>query len=198
MSHPLDGCWAKIERADHNIKRLDALINAFLNVHAHNYVTDINDNSTEHTYRVLTPEPPPGLAVRAGEIVHHLRSSLDHLIWALVLERHQSPDFRVQFPICTDVTEYKKALRGHIIKGVSGSAQALIKRAQPYMPRIPVTTRWLSFMTLTTSTNIGSCWSLPVTPTFPIRSVSAATGSSLTKSSSSRKLEQAHGPGRRR
>jgi hypothetical protein len=46
MSHPLDGCWAKIERANENIKNLETEITAF--VHPGNYITIRNiDRATE-------------------------------------------------------------------------------------------------------------------------------------------------------
>lgn len=133
MSHPLDGCWAKIERANHNINRLNQLTTNFVSLHSHDFRTEINADKTEHIYRVFGPPPPPlNFAVRTGEIVNHLRASLDHLIWALVLKRHKSPTFKVQFPVCLTAAKYEKAIEGGIIKGVSGSAQAIIERLQPY------------------------------------------------------------------
>jgi hypothetical protein len=138
MSHPLDGCWAKIERANHNINRLHQLTTSFLHLHGHDYRTDINADSTEHIYRVFgPPHPPIEFAVRAGEIINHLRSSLDHLVWQLVLRKHSSPSFKVQFPICVTVTKYKEAIRGGIINGIARSAQTIIQGAQPYHRAIP-------------------------------------------------------------
>jgi hypothetical protein len=37
--------------------------------------------------------------VLAGEALHHLRSSLDHAIWAAALRNTSSPADRIQFPI---------------------------------------------------------------------------------------------------
>jgi hypothetical protein len=133
MSHPLDGCWAKIKRADHNIDRLNQLITSFLDVYGRNFGQEMNDHATEYIYSVNSPPLPPlDFRVRIGEIISHLRSSLDHLVWALVLQRHKSPTFRVIFPICEDIAKYRRAIKDGAIQGVSGSAQAIIERLQPY------------------------------------------------------------------
>jgi hypothetical protein len=132
MSPPLDGCWAKIERANENIKNLNAEIAAF--VHPNNYIIarNVDHQAKTCTFAAFGQSIPLRFSVLAGEIIHHLRSSLDHLIWALVLARHQTPDFKVQFPICLTPEKFKTAVKRGIIKGVSGSAQAIIERVQPY------------------------------------------------------------------
>jgi hypothetical protein len=138
VAPPLKGCWAKIKRADHNIKRLDALIQEFLRFNPYTPTEEVNRDLTEYIYRVSgPPDPPLDFSVRAGEIIAHLRSSLDHLAWALVLRRHHSPTFRVHFPICTTVPKYKKAIRQGAVQGISGSAQAIIERTQPYHSAVP-------------------------------------------------------------
>jgi hypothetical protein len=132
MSHPLDGCWAKIERANENIKNLGSEIAAF--THTENYliIRNIDHKAKECTFSALGQLIPLRFSVLAGEIIHHLRSSLDHLVWALVLQRHATPTFKVQFPLYTIEKEFKAAKKGGIIKGISGSAQAIIERIQPY------------------------------------------------------------------
>jgi hypothetical protein len=138
MLHPLDGCRAKIDRANHNIRELSRLCTAFLSPDSYKFVTDIEDGGKEHVYRVIgPPDPPLEFAVRTGEILNHLRSALDHLIWALVLRRHKTADFRVQYPICLVPADYKSAVNNGIIKGVSKSAQTIIERTQPYHASVP-------------------------------------------------------------
>ncbi len=46
---------------------------------------------------------PIDLRVRIGEIAYLLRSSLDHLVWHLVLQNGKTPSRRNQFPISDDV-----------------------------------------------------------------------------------------------
>jgi hypothetical protein len=79
------------------------------------------------------PQPIPlRFPILAGEVIHHLRSSLDHLIWALVLKRHKTPNFKVQFPICTAEKEFVSAMKNGIVKGISSKAQAIVQSVQPY------------------------------------------------------------------
>jgi hypothetical protein len=54
------------------------------------------------------------------------------LVWALALQRHAAPDPNIGFPICLTEEKFKAAIKGGKIKGVSGSAQAIIERLQPY------------------------------------------------------------------
>jgi hypothetical protein len=138
MSHPLDGCWEKVKRADHNIDRLNQLTTRFVHLHGHDFREEFNADRTEYTYRIFGPPSPPlEFAVRAGEIINHLRSSLDHLVWQLVLQQHQTPDFRVQYPICLNRKNYRSALSNGILKGVSGSARTIIEQTQPYHAPVP-------------------------------------------------------------
>jgi hypothetical protein len=132
MPSPLDGCWAKIERANDNIGNLDNEIAAF--VHPENYiiVRHVDHKAQECTFTARGQTIPLRFSVLIGEIIHHLRSSLDHLIWQLVLKRHPSPNFKVQFPICITEKEFKRAIKGGIITGVGKSAQKLIEHVQPY------------------------------------------------------------------
>jgi hypothetical protein len=57
MSHPLDSSWAKIERANHNIKRLEAVIEDFLQYNPYIATQDVNADSTEYIYRITGPAP---------------------------------------------------------------------------------------------------------------------------------------------
>jgi hypothetical protein len=132
MSHPLDGCWAKIERAKENIKNLETEITAFVQTDNYVVIRNVDHKTMECTFTALPQSIPLRFPVLAGEVVHHLRSSLDHLIWALVLSRHKAPDFKVQFPICTTEQEFLAARKRGIVKGVSDRAQTILQSLQPY------------------------------------------------------------------
>src|ERR1700694_3709013 len=92
MSHPLDGRWAKIERANENIKNLEAEISAFVQPDPYTIAGNVNHQTKECTFVANAKTIPLKFSVLVGEIIHHLRSSLDHLIWALALQRHATPD----------------------------------------------------------------------------------------------------------
>lgn len=132
MSHLLDGCRAKIERANENIKNLEAEIAAFVDPSNQSVVSHVDPDAKRCDFVALGQEVPLRFSILIGEIIHHLRSSLDHLVWALVLKRHKTPTFRVQFPACLTAKEFKAAKDRGIINGISRSAQAIIERLQPY------------------------------------------------------------------
>jgi hypothetical protein len=83
------------------------------------------------------PQAPLRFAVLAGEIIHHLRSSLDHLIYALVIYNGGTPSNKNQFPICSTAKQFEGACSRGLINGVSVSAKKLIIAAQPYTTPTP-------------------------------------------------------------
>jgi hypothetical protein len=81
---------------------------------------------------------PLRFAVLAGEIIHHLRSSLDHLVYALVIQNGGTPTNKNQFPICSTAENFaKECKRKKRIDGVSESAKRLIMAVQPYTTPTP-------------------------------------------------------------
>ncbi len=132
MSHPLDGCWAKIERAKENIKNLEAEISAFVQPDPYIIAGNVNHQTKECTFVANAKTIPLRFSVLTGEIIHQLRSSLDHLIWALALQSHATPGPDIGFPICLTEEKFKAAKKRGKINGISGSAQAIIESLQPY------------------------------------------------------------------
>lgn len=130
--HPLESAREKIHRANENILHLNADIARFL--------TD-----TEPTVKLRDDEqlgqklvgvegriiPPLRYAVVAGEIVHHLRSALDHVAFQLVVSNKGTPSTKTEFPVFVDSDEYvsKHAAK---VQGMSDRAKALIESLQPF------------------------------------------------------------------
>ena len=88
MAHPLDSCRAKTRRAQESIHDLEQEITAFFQRDPPPYkiVKQYQNNGLEYAFLAFgEPEAPLRFAVLAGEIVHHLRSSLDHLVYALII-----------------------------------------------------------------------------------------------------------------
>jgi len=140
MKHPLDGCWAKIERAEENIQNLNREVNAFLSQDPKPYkiVGQHQNNGREYVFVAFGEvDVPLRISVLAGEIIHHLRSSLDHLIHALIVKNGGTPTNNNKFPICTTTEIFEEACNSGLIKGVSRSAKKLIRSVQPYTSRTP-------------------------------------------------------------
>lgn len=140
MAHPLDGCRAKLQRAEESINNLHSEITAFLReLISHQKIVGRHQNDGLEYVLVAYGDSsaPLRFAVLAGEIIHHLRSCLDHLVHALIIQNGGVPTNRTQFPICS-TTEYfdQECERGRI-KGVSQSAKKLIMAVQPYTTPTP-------------------------------------------------------------
>ena len=112
MTKPLDSCWAKLARAKENVNNLHNEVTNFLNEHATSYTTRIQHQKGGLECALIAYgdfEIPMRFSVLAGEVIHHLRSSLDHLIYALIIQNGCSPSKKSQFPICST----QKNLRMH-------------------------------------------------------------------------------------
>lgn len=140
MPHPLDGCRAKIQRAEESIRNLDGEITAFLHREPPPYkiVGQHQKEGLEYAFVAFgDPEVPLRFAVLAGEIIHHLRSSLDHLVYALIIQNGGTPTKNNQFPICATTEKFDQACTSGMINGVSPSAKQLIMAVQPYTSTTP-------------------------------------------------------------
>jgi hypothetical protein len=91
MARPLDGVEAKIARAR---VHLESLHRAAGRLFAEQPIRfDLVPDGQEGWFLVrpdLVAEPPRSLGVGIGDVVHNLRSALDHLVWQLSLVRWDS------------------------------------------------------------------------------------------------------------
>jgi hypothetical protein len=78
------------------------------------------------------PNPPLRFAVLAGEIIHHLRSTLDHLIHVLVMKNAKTPTRRHQFPICATSKAFQDARTRGLIEGVGATAERVRRSGRRY------------------------------------------------------------------
>jgi hypothetical protein len=142
MIHLLDGCWAKLDRAEESIRTLDREAMAFFNTDPAPYkiVGEHKKGGFEYVFMAYgDPAVPLRFSVIAGEIVHHLRSSLDHLVHALVVKSGNSPTKRNQFPICSTRDNFESCQK-EALKYVPTSARKLIMAVQPYTTTTPKNT----------------------------------------------------------
>jgi hypothetical protein len=132
MSYPLDGCAAKITRADQSIIELKAEIDAFLKPNPYSLIPEDDPQAGQIVWRAKTIRGcPPEWSARIGEVVHDLRSALDHLAWQLVIANSETPDSKTEFPVFWDAVKYK-AESPRKVRGISQQARAQIERLQPY------------------------------------------------------------------
>jgi hypothetical protein len=138
--HPLDGPRLKISYAKAEIDRLRSVEEIFFqNTHYSVIRAEIDSVSGNQIYRVKVDGYPPSLdwGISIGEIVHNLRSALNHLVYQLAfLNSANEPkaiarDRKLQFPICIDPDEFRR--RGiNRIKLLCSEHKTTVERLQPY------------------------------------------------------------------
>lgn len=134
MPHPLDGCHAKIARAEELWQQLGSAFVLFLEEGPYRSEGSFDAGSSEWVlrFRVLE-EPPLRWGILVGDVVHNLRSALDHLAWQLVLANGGEPTWRTQFPIYSDEAAYLRAQGGQAqIAGMRDEDIELIEKLQPF------------------------------------------------------------------
>ena len=129
----LDGVRLKRERARDQIKLLNSQIDTFLNAgDTGPYSASINfdrDTSELTIVAKLERRADTMWGVQVGEIVHNLRSALDHAVNQLVIP---DPKSKNQFPIFIDVDRFQGDGIGKFLKGVNSKAVALVRSEQPF------------------------------------------------------------------
>ena len=140
----------KLGRVDTHIEALDESIKAFLKPKPYSAKRVLERDGRDH---VLIwddyVEPPDDFGLIAGDAIHNLRSSLDHM--AVELARAGATAQAVtmtakeiagiQFPIVVFEEDFAKQLERGRLKYVDPDAQAFIESSQPYR-MTPTTPTW--------------------------------------------------------
>jgi hypothetical protein len=138
--HPFAGIAAKLERADQNIANLHSEIISFFERSKFPEIPNPIDNKMlwqeAIDYHKSLPVPVR-FSVLTGEIIHHLRSCFDHIVWIFSNDTEKRlHETRPMFPILsTDPKTDKQKLDSFEkqIKGVDKpDVRALIVQVQPY------------------------------------------------------------------
>lgn len=134
MTNPLESSYLKLGRATEHLEQLDTEVRAFVNSQPYGVIPHWDFDAPEHTMRVRTVvEPPAHLGLICGDVLHNLRSSLDHLIYELAGIGKDKRGEHTQWPVCDTPDLFKERSRSYL-KGVDTVHWAAIKRAQPYNP----------------------------------------------------------------
>jgi hypothetical protein len=134
--HPFNGILEKLKRANENIVNFDSEITSFFQKCKYPIIPDAKDRTWEEAldyHRTL--QVPKRFSVLTGEIVHHLRSCLDHIVW-----QFSSPAARRDHENMLEFPIYRKPLTKNEQFRYDGKVQginkprvlALIKQLQPY------------------------------------------------------------------
>ena len=127
------GIAAKIRRAGGQINALIREMDELCSEIAQGVEHEVREDVCEQwwIYQGETLDVPIEWSVRIGEILHNLRSALDHLVWQLVLSNKQKPGSNNEFPICSDREKWDKPGDSQL-KGVGEEAKKIIRGFQVF------------------------------------------------------------------
>src|SRR3990172_9130088 len=136
MNHPLDGVHEKLERANENILNLEREIIAFLQDGTYRVIPNQEPESVQeaieaHANRII----PRRFSILSGEIIHHLRSCLDHIAWELSSPQKRARDPKgIEFPVYSSKPVDKDAIRRYQrkVEGIPDPGLKIIEAMQPY------------------------------------------------------------------
>lgn len=133
-NHPFAGIIARLQRVDENIVNLTGEIIRFFQASEYPVIPNPNVNREEWQKAVNYHKAlylPPRFSVLTGEVVHHLRSCLDHLVWIFSSEEaRQEHESALGFPIIADKAKLSRMERQ--IQGITNPRiRKLIEDLQP-------------------------------------------------------------------
>lgn len=109
---------------------------------AYAFITERQANPREwRTVFRLLAEPSETWGVLLGEIVHNLRSALDHLVYeASAPDENGRPLSGTEFPIFIDEDKFRSEARGgglYKIRGLTAETRAFVESVQPFRSKNP-------------------------------------------------------------
>ena len=137
--HPLHPAAVKLWRADEQAKAFHNEVMPLLKTaYPAKIVRQGDAEPGEYVLRYHAPELPIVWSVRVGEVIHNLRSSLDHMVWTLVERDQGSPGKHTAYPVFTGKTEFEENIgmlsrtRKGCMFGLGQEGIAMLRRTQPY------------------------------------------------------------------
>jgi hypothetical protein len=129
-----DAVTYKIVRAYEHLQALEAEMQRYSKSHPAKMVRQNEGPLDEYVARLETEGPIPGrLPIIMGDFFQNLRSSLDYLIWELVLAAKNTPGKHNMFPVCATPQAFQDAIsKQRRLLGIPTDAATLIERLQPY------------------------------------------------------------------
>lgn len=129
----------RLRRAEEHIEAIKSQLRAYYDSQPYNAISGEFDPQTQNVHFDWgVPFDPPSfrLSTLTGEVLHNLRSALDHLAWELV-EANQAgaASENTRFPILKvppTANQSGVSPPPHVSGNVSATASTLIEREQPY------------------------------------------------------------------
>jgi hypothetical protein len=131
LDESLERPLLKVERADKHIAELPPAIEAFFERNPYGVVKEPDPDTGGWQWRIeIREEPPPQISLIIGDIVHNLRSALDHLADVLIRANGETPHSRVAYPICDTAEKFETTLTQ--IQRAGEDAVDLVRETKAY------------------------------------------------------------------
>ena len=127
----LEGVYAKVERAHSQLRSLESDLGKYCDQQRLMIVHRRESDRQIWVFVGETPRVPVEFSVRIGEIVHNLRSALNHLVWQLVIANGETTDRRNEYPIFREEHRYENESKRKL-RGVEPHGKSMIRSYQPY------------------------------------------------------------------
>jgi hypothetical protein len=136
-AHPFAGVAEKLKRADQNIANLQTEIADFIKNGEYPVLPHPDDETWQKSVDYHRNKPIPlRFGVLAGEVVHHFRSILDHIVWHFSsAEARLKAQNAIEFPVFEIKPVDRKKIEGYErkIQGITNSqVRTWIEEMQPY------------------------------------------------------------------
>ncbi len=140
MSGDLAAVRLKLHRAQEHLETLHSAVQAFHWRDAYDARVELDAQANELVVIAIVREQPPAdWGPLFGDLIHNLRSALDHLAIALVLSHTPTANPRTNaFPIFERDPDAPRASKRNkdtwkqLVKGMSGEQIAAVKEVQPF------------------------------------------------------------------
>lgn len=139
MPYTLAGPRLKWDRAQAQVNALEAEIREFLQSVDKPYKFTLDRNTETGEDRIvinIVRQSPPMWSVQIGEIIHNLRSALDHMVYEIAATHGKGKvPTGTEFPIFIDEVRFHSTERGgglYKIRGLPLNAQTSIEEIQPF------------------------------------------------------------------
>jgi hypothetical protein len=129
----LNSVELKIFRATQHFDSVKSELREYFQSNPGKMIRQPHSREDEAIFRLITDDPSParfGLII--GDALQNLRSSLDYLVWELVLAANVQPNEKNMFPICSTIERFDDQVRRGRLNGVSPDAVTEIQSLQPY------------------------------------------------------------------
>jgi hypothetical protein len=135
-----DSVVGKIDRAKLHLNALESEVQTFIESKPYEIRHQVNTDPNEKMVVFLPTRPIPStLPYVLGDLVHNLRSSLDHAVYELTLRHNGAPVKGSEFPVFDDRGKFREDAPRKI-RGLRENTKSMIEKLQPYNLRKEGTT----------------------------------------------------------